>query len=320
LTRASGTGDDVFFSKQSQGAPRDARTRRSAVRAVAFLAIAALCAIGTAVVFTHYMDARTAALRVPTDRVVVAAVDIPVASPIQAEWLAVVDWPRVSRPTGAQDDPAPLVGQVAHTPITKGEAVLTSKLASTKGQGGLAALLPAGARAVSVRVDDVVGVAGFVHPGDHVDVVVTIQPRNDGPFVSKVILQNVKVLAVGQDLELRGRNAERAAPATVATLQVSPEESEALALAASRGKLLLALRSASDTSVATTRGIAPPTLLAATEPQPAPAAAARAPARPRVRTAVAAAAPASQKPSQVVEILRGDLFEKRDFDRAEKRP
>jgi pilus assembly protein CpaB len=308
----------VFFSKESQGAVKDARTRRSAVRAVVFLAVAALCAVGTAVVFTRYMDARTAALRVPTDRVVVAAVDIPVASPIQAEWLTVIDWPRLSRPAGAQEDPAPLVGKVAHTPITKGEAVLVSKLASTHGQGGLAALLPAGTRAVSVRVDDVVGVAGFVHPGDHVDVVVTIQPRNDGPFTSKVILQNVKVLAVGQDLEHRGREAERAAPVTVATLQVSPEESEALALAATRGKLLLALRSASDTGVAATRGIAPTALLAATEAPAAPAPA-RAPARPRTRTAVAAA-PASQRPSQVVEILRGDLFEKRDFDRAEKRP
>lgn len=302
----------VLFSKEPQGA-QGARTRRSAVRAVLFLTVAVLFAVGTAVVFTRYMDARTAALRVPTDRVVVAAVDIPVAEPLKAEWLTVIDWPRLSRPAGAVEDPASLVGKVAHTPITKGEAVLPTKLASTQGKSGLAALLPPGTRAVSVRVDDVVGVAGFVHPGDRVDVVVTIQPRNDGLFASKVILQNIPVLAVGQDLEHRGRESERAAPATVATLQVTPEESEVLALAASRGKLLLALRSASDTGVTVTRGIVPPALLAATA-EPATAA----PRPVRVAAKAKAAAPARQ--GQIVEILRGDLYEKRDFDHAEKRP
>jgi pilus assembly protein CpaB len=266
------------------------------------------------------MDARTAALRVPTDRVVVAAVDIPVASPIKAEWLTTVDWPRVSRPDGSQADPAAFTGKVALAPITKGEAILPGKLASADGRGGLATLLAPGTRAVAVRVDDVVGVAGFVHPSDHVDVIVTMQPRNDALYTSKVILQNVKVLAVGKDLEHRGRDAERAAPVTVATLQVSPEESEALALAASRGKLLLALRSASDVELAETRGIVPTALLAAgSEPSQAapPAQPARARARPSRREPIAQAAPPPRE-RQVVEILRGDLFEKRDFDRSEK--
>jgi pilus assembly protein CpaB len=217
------------------------------------------------------------------------------------------------------------VGKVAYAPISKGEAILAAKLASSAGRSGLSALLSAGARAVSVRVDDVVGVAGFIHPGDRVDVIVTMQPRNDALFASKVILQNVRVLAVNQDLEHRGRDAEKAATATVATLQVSPEESEALALAAVRGKLLLALRGASDTGLAVTRGVVPTALLATSvEPPPAPAPIVTRPARrvPAVHAvpAVQAAAAPAPKESQVIEILRGDLFEKRDFARTEKRP
>jgi pilus assembly protein CpaB len=321
----------VLFGKEAtpQGASKAARSRRSAVRAAIFLVVAAFCAVGAAVIFTRYMDARTAALRVPTERVVVAAVDIPVASPIKLEWLTVIDWPRISRPEGAQEDPASIVGKVAYAPITKGEAILATKLVASAGRSGLATLLPSGARAVSVRVDDVVGVAGFIHPGDRVDVIVTMQPRNDTLFASKLILQNVRVLAVNQDLEHRGRDAEKAATATVATLQVSPEESEALALAAARGKLLLALRGASDTDLAVTRGVVPTALLAAAaEPPPAPSALptpSRAVARPARRAPSVQAVPVAQaapppKESQVIEILRGDLFEKRDFARTEKRP
>jgi pilus assembly protein CpaB len=293
------------------------------VRAAAFLVVAVLLALGATLLFTRYMDARTAALRVPTEKVVVAAMDIPVASPIKPEWLTTIDWPKISRPDSASADPAAFFGKIAMAPIAKGEAILPAKLASADGRGGLAALLAAGSRAVSVRVDDVVGVAGFVHPGDRVDVIVTMSPRNDMVFASKVILQNVKVLAVGQDLEHSGRDAERAAPATVATLQVSPEESEALALAATRGKLLLALRGVTDDDVAQTKGVVPAALLAAAGPEPAPAAPAQPAPRarrhePRKREAVAQAPP--QKEHQVVEILRGDLFEKRDFEKGEKKP
>jgi pilus assembly protein CpaB len=299
---------------------KDKRSRRSAVRAAVFLVVAVLCAVGTAVLFTRYMDARTAALRVPTEKVVVAAMDIPVASPIKAEWVTPIDWPKSSRPEGVEADPASFIGKVATVPIMKGEALLASKLASADGRSGLAALLPEGTRAVAVRVDDVVGVAGFVHPGDRVDVIVTMQASSDAPFASKVILQNVKVLAVGKDLQHRGRDAERPAPVTVATLQVSPEESEVLALASTRGKLLLALRGAADEEVAATHGIAPLALLAAApEPQRAalPAPPQKRKQEARRREPIVQAPP---KERQVVEILRGDLFEKRDFEKAEKGP
>ncbi len=293
------------------------RKRRSATWGVLFIVVAILAAMGAAGLLTRYMDARVAAARVPTSQVVVAQVDIPVATPIKAEWLSVVAWPLSARPDGALSDPAPVIGQVAVVPITRGEAVLPTKLAAAGARSGLATLLPAGMRAVAVRVDDVVGVAGFLHPGDRVDVIVTMQPRDGAPNTSKIVLQSVKILAVGQHLELRGKDAEKANPVTVATLMVTGDDSERLALAASKGQILLTLRALGDEELVETRGITPPVLFAsASVPEPPPHAAAPAPTRPRgkVHAKAPAAPPTPQKEKQVVEILRGDLYEKRNFE------
>lgn len=291
------------------------RKRRSATWGVTFIVVALLAATGTALLLTRYMDARVAAARVPTSEVVVAQVDIPVAMPIKAEWLSVVAWPSTARPEGALADPAPVVGQVAIVPITRGEAVLPTKLATAGARSGLATLLPAGMRAAAVRVDDVVGVAGFLHPGDRVDVIVTMQPRDQAPYTSKIVLQNVKVLAVGKDLELRGKDAEKANPVTVATLMVTGDESERLALAASKGQILLTLRALGDEELVETRGVVPPVLFAsALTPEPPAAAPAAAKQRGRTHTRPTVATPTPQKEKQVVEILRGDLYEKRNFE------
>jgi pilus assembly protein CpaB len=271
--------------------------------------------VAAAFVLTRYMDARTAAARVPTVKVVVAAVDIPVATRIKPEWLASTDWPAASQPAGTWSDPRPLAERIPIVPISKGEPVLASKLAEPGATGGLASLLPPGMRAAAVAVDDVVGVAGFVHPGDRVDVVVTMQARADAPFTSKVILQNVKVLAVGKDVEHRGRDSEKPVPATVATLMVTPEESERLALGASKGKLLLTLRGLGDDDEEATRGVVPTVLLAAAEPPRGPAVIEVPRARPTARRAPPKP-PARE--GQIVEILRGDLYEQRDFARKEK--
>lgn len=293
------------------------RKRRSATWGVLFIVVALLAAMGAAGLLTRYMDARVAAARVPTSQVVVAQVDIPVATPIKAEWLSVVAWPASARPEGAVADPTPVVGQVALVPITRGEAVLPTKLAAAGTRSGLATLLPSGMRAVAVRVDDVVGVAGFLHPGDRVDVIVTMQPRDGAPNTSKIVLQSVKVLAVGQHLELRGKDAEKPNPVTVATLMVTGDESERLALAASKGQILLTLRALGDEELVETRGVTPPALFAsASAPEPAPQhVAAPAPSKSRKTHAKpAVATPAPQKEKQVVEILRGDLYEKRNFE------
>ncbi|ACL66341.1 Flp pilus assembly protein CpaB [Anaeromyxobacter dehalogenans 2CP-1] len=302
--------------EQSPATPRDKRKRRAAW-GVTFLVVAILAAVGVALLLTRYMDARVAAVRVPTSGVVVAQVDIPVATPIKPEWLGVVPWPVTALPPGAASEPAALVGQVAIVPITRGEAVLPSKLATAGARSGLATLLPAGMRAVAVRVDDVVGVAGFLHPGDRVDVIVTMQPREGVPYTSKIVLQNVKVLAVGQHLELRGKDAEKPNPVTVATLMVTGDESERLALSASKGQLLLSLRALGDEELVDTKGITPPVLFASAAQEPRVAASE--PAKPRTRVAARPAPAEPAKEKQVVEILRGDLYEKRNFEAKESR-
>jgi pilus assembly protein CpaB len=302
---------DVASTLYKAAAPK---ARRSGLRLLVFVAISLVAAIGSALLLTRYMEARTAEARLPTRPVVIAAVDLPVGAELRPENLAVVAWPAASVPAGAFEDPKELEGKAVASRIYRAEPLLAAKLV---GGNGLSALLPAGMRAVAVRVDDVVGVAGFVQPGDSVDVIVTI--RADGGMVisSKVILQAVRVLAVGKELDTRAKG-DKVVPATVATLMVDAAQSEWLALAAAQGKILLTLRSATDTDVVATKGITPSGLLARGEgaaPTPAPL--------PPPRRAIRAQRPAPAPPpsvavvekpkGDVVEILRGDVYEKRNF-------
>jgi pilus assembly protein CpaB len=306
--------------EQQASSAKDKRRARRAGAGIALLAFAVLAAAGAAFLLTRYMDARITAARVPTTRVVVAASDIPVASPIRPQALKIVDWPAIARPEGTVADPAELVGRVALVPISTNEPLLPSKLATADARSGLATLVPSGMRAVAVRVDDVVGVAGFLHPGDQVDVLVTMRPTDTAPFTTRVVLQNVKVLAVGKELEARPGEREKATPVTVATLLVSPDDSERIALAASKGQILLTLRGLGDGELVDTQGATPHALFAAVlPPPPAPVAVAERPHRRREPPRKAVAAPPPRE-RQVVEILRGDLFEKRDFDKPEKHP
>src|SRR6266568_6640881 len=176
--------------------------RSSGARALAFLALGLVAALTAALLFSRYIDARTAAARVPTTKVAVAGHDLAEATTLATEHLVLVDWPIASLPQGTFADPEKLVGRVIVSKVVKGEPLLDGRLAAAGAGRGLAALLEPGMRAVSVRVDDVVGVAGFIHPGDNVDVIVTMKPREDGTSLpaSKIILQSIRVLAVGQEL------------------------------------------------------------------------------------------------------------------------
>jgi pilus assembly protein CpaB len=213
-----------------------------------------------------------------------------------------------------------------------GQPVLTSMLAAKNAGNGLAALIPSNMRAMAVRVDDVVGVAGFIHPDDRVDVMVTMTPPRPGAqTTTKLFMQNVKVLAVGSEVEANDQARMHANPAAVATLLVSPTDAERLALASTQGRLLLTLRSWTDSQAVNTEGAIPDDLVG--EP---PAVAARAPegggaAHPAVAARgrgrgkqMAAAAPpptlqAEPPKKDVVEILRGDRFEQRNFTKGDGR-
>ncbi|HEY3357723.1 MAG TPA: Flp pilus assembly protein CpaB [Polyangia bacterium] len=305
-------------------------SRRSGLRAAAFLVVAVTAGLAAAALVTRYVDGRTRRNVVPTSKVAVAAQELELATTLRPEHITMIDWPQSSRPPGAQHDAKALVGRVILTKVAHGEPILAGKLADTDAGHGLAAVIPPDMRAAAVRVDDVVGVAGFIHPGDRVDVIVTMKPRENGTEVetaSKVILQNVKVLAVGKEMESRDSARQKPIPVTVATLLVSPEDSEKVALAATKGKLLLTLRSGIDTRQVETRGIVGQVLLAGIdatpEAKPAPVAPA-APAAPassgrggarHAKVAVAKAEPSPKPGAEIVEVIRGDRFEQRKFDK-----
>jgi len=300
--------------------PRESRSRRSAFRALIFTVIA-LGAGGTvAGVLKSYVD-RHASHQIAMGGLVVATEDLPMATTLQAQHLTVVPWPTGALPDGAFHDPRELVGRVLLSKLVKNEAVLSSKLLSRDSGSGLAALLPENTRAVAVRVDDVVGVAGFVHPDDHVDVIVTMRPDRGGETISRVILQNLRVLAVGQDLQLDDQKRNRAVPVTVATLQVTTEESEMLALATAQGRLLLSLRPWADKAQVATLGVGPMKLLGPARPPVSEHEHEHVPAKSneralaRVETPVRTAMlPPSLPEHETVEILRGDRFEQRKFE------
>ena len=140
--------------------------------------------------------------------VVVAAVDLPLAAKLKLEDLKVIDGPRMHLPPGAISDPKELVGRVLISRVLAQQPLLPGMLAAKNAGSGLAALIPSNMRAIAVRVDDVVGVAGFIHADDRVDVLVTMRPSCPGAeSTTKVFLQNIKVLAVGQEVETATRAA-----------------------------------------------------------------------------------------------------------------
>src|SRR5215212_7686259 len=190
--------------------------------------------------------------------VVVAKVDIPVGARSIPEQLTIAQFPANVTPEGAIstiDDK--LVGRVVVSSISPRDPVTEGKLAPVGAAGGLSSMIPEGYRAMTVAVNDVVGVSGFIMPGTLVDIVVVITPpkgSGNEEMISKIVLQNIKVLASGQNIDKpkNDREVERAIKAV--TLQVTPEQAEKLALASSEGKLQLVMRNSVDQADEQTSG------------------------------------------------------------------
>jgi pilus assembly protein CpaB len=177
--------------------------------------------------------------------VIVAADDIQVGSRVEEHDVRIARFPASGLPPGAFSKRSQVMGRGVIIPISKGEFLLPSKLAPENAGSGLPALIPPGMRAVSVRVNEVVSVAGFVGPGTRVDVLLTGTPGGSSESQTTTVLQNVAVIASGQRLE---RNAAGEAQTTpVITLLASPEDAERLTLASSEGKIQLVLRNPLDT-------------------------------------------------------------------------
>ena len=190
-------------------------------------------------------------------KVAVAKVAIPLGTKIIAEQLAVVQLPKESTPDGTFDTVEKLVGRVVVSNIGPREPVTESRLAPEGTAAGLSAVIPEGYRAMTVKVDDAAGISGFIMPGALVDVVVVIDPREGSGFqdpISKIVLQNIKVLANGQNID-KPENQREANSVKAVTLQVTPEEAEKLALASNEGKLQLVMRNQIDQGDEQTKGV-----------------------------------------------------------------
>jgi pilus assembly protein CpaB len=309
------------------GGPRRGNARRSGTRALTFWVVTIIAGGSAALLAKWYIERSAQPVSAPLAKIVVAAMDLPIATTLRPEHLRLADWPATVQPPGVLRDLKELPGRVIISKVVQGEPILASKLASKDAGRGLAALIPEGMRAEAVRVDEVVGVAGFVHPDDRVDVIATLGARlgSTSDSIAKVILQNVKVLAVGKELEVSDFSRSKALPVTVATLLVTPAESEKLALTANSAKLTLTLRSWTDDNSVDTPGASSISLLTGSEAvrrstPPAPQIADLTPTKKGRRAR--SEAPASPAPSvaatpqkDVIEILRGDRFEERKFDK-----
>jgi pilus assembly protein CpaB len=209
---------------------------------------------------------------VTAGKVIVTSRSIEIGTQIRPDMLQVVDWPGTTVPAGHINDMGVLVGRVVKVSLERGEPVLENKLAPVGARAGLAALIDEGKRAVTVKVNEVIGVAGFALPGTYVDVLVNTQDDNQKPF-SKIVLERVLVLAVAQEAS---RDDNKPKVVNAVTVELTPEQVERLDLARSIGSLSLVLRNQLDKDVVATVGARRPDLLGpplvAEAPQPVPVA------------------------------------------------
>jgi pilus assembly protein CpaB len=242
------------------------------------------------------------AMPAPVERqIVVAAQDVPPGTVLSDAHVKLVAWPATA-PNGYASSLADVVGRGVITSLVADEPLLAAKLADLEAGGGLPIVIPAGMRAVSVKVDEVIGVAGFVLPGTRVDVLVTMRARsNDTESTTRLILQNVQTVTAGTQIEADRDGTPQ--PVTVVTLLVTPDQAESLTLAANEGRIHLALRNTMDGGEVKTSGADARRLLAG-EPVPVVAT-----PRPRPQPPAAPAPP----PERVVEIYRGSARSEATF-------
>jgi pilus assembly protein CpaB len=274
-------------------------------RGVVMLLVALLAGAAAVVFAARWMQAQAQG----GGKIAVAALDIEIGSRISPEQVKMVDWPTASIPPGAFLEMATLDSRVSKTSLARGEPIIEGKLAPVGSSGGLSSVVAEGKRAMTVRVNDVVGVAGFALPGNYVDILVNTQDtgtkRGDQDnSISKIVLERILVLAVAQE---SGRDATKPKVVNAVTLELAPIDVEKLDLARSVGTLSLVLRNQVDPKLGETEGATKTSLLDQPAPTPAPATAPAPAPKPVVKRVVVAkpmaAAPASK--GECVEVIRG---------------
>lgn len=194
--------------------------------------------------FVYRKLASAAPAEAQGQQVVIAAADLTIGTPLTANDLTVTRWPSGDIPVGTAMDKDALIGRPLIYPVFKGEPILTSKLALEGSGAGLSAVIDEGMRAVSIRVDEVVAVAGFVVAGTHVDVMLTGNPGSGEEQLTQTILEDVQVLAAGQSIQPDAEGKPQRV--NVVTFLCTPEDAAKVILAASEGRIQLVLRNAVD--------------------------------------------------------------------------
>jgi pilus assembly protein CpaB len=268
-------------------------------------------ACGIALVFYKVLGNSDHQKRVTTRTVIVATADLPVGSRVRPQDVRAVRVPEELAPQNSFTKVEEVKDRVVTNLVMKDEPVAPNRLAAPGTVPGLGPMIPAGYRAVSVRVNDVIGVAGFIQPGMRVDVLASGRLPNSEDSVTRTVLQNVVVLSAGQVLQPEPKG--QVINAQVVTLQVRPEEAEILTLTSGEGKIQLVLRNSSDTTVAQTPGARLTAVYnaAANALQPAASRRSDRPVQSTVKPAVPMApapaqAPVIQPPShRTIEVIRG---------------
>lgn len=180
----------------------------------------------------------------PKNQYVAVAANMEAGQAVRAENLRMVDWPAAVPLTGAFTSPQAVVGRIVLYPLAAGEPILDRQLSSQGAAGGLTVKIPDGMRAISLRTDEIVGVAGFLLPGTHVDVLVTLHMPNDPDPVTSTVLQDAEILATGQKSEPDPEG--KPITSTVVTLLVKPADAERVVLASTQGPVHFVLRNGVD--------------------------------------------------------------------------
>jgi pilus assembly protein CpaB len=234
---------------------------------------------------------------------VVAARPIPVGTIVTSDHLKLVPWPARNPIPNSFTKIDAVVNRGAIVELAENEPLTEAKLAPLGAGGGLPPTIPEGMRAISVRTNEVVGVAGFVIPGTRVDVLVIVGKGARDEAISRAVVSNVQVLTAGSRFDQENAKTEgKPIPATVVTLLVTPDDAEKISLAANEGQIMLTLRNPLDVAPTTTNGARMASLLGTPTP---PVAIKRVEGRRVVQTPPPAPAAVPAPKIYTVEAIRG---------------
>lgn len=255
------------------------RNKRTAVVVGVAVVLAAVASLGMYRIVSRMPTAK--AVEVKTVNVVVAQHPLKLGTRITADHVKVVQWPADAPVPNSFSKLEDVLNRGVISAIEENEPLTNSKLAALEAGAGLPPSIPPGMRAISVKVNEVVGVAGFVVPGTRVDVIVTLSGKNrDQDSTTRVVVSNAQVLTAGTRYDQEKAKDGAPIPSTVVTLLVKPEDGERIALAANEGQIMLTLRNPLDQEQTTTAGVRTGALFGQSAPAPKVPAVKRGPAKP----------------------------------------